>query len=124
MSNGCSSCGYVVYADTEDWEKPLCYKCFSELPESSGSDISKIKLIKDEVMLAEYGQLRAQIKQAEDALAFYADNKSWVRSHGSGYTCAISSDREILFTSKINGENYAGKRAREYFEKYPRGKDE
>lgn len=27
----CSLCGYFILADTEDWEKPLCYQCYVKM---------------------------------------------------------------------------------------------
>lgn len=31
--HGCRRCGGVILADTEDWERPVCYDCFHELGE-------------------------------------------------------------------------------------------
>lgn len=28
--NGCSFCGSIILADTEDWISPLCYECYLE----------------------------------------------------------------------------------------------
>ena len=30
-THGCSICGWVMLADTEDWKHPLCEQCFEEL---------------------------------------------------------------------------------------------
>ena len=47
--HGCSRCGGVILADTEDWKRPACYDCFFSLGEPTTDP--DMKLIDDQAYM-------------------------------------------------------------------------
>lgn len=63
----------------------------------------------------ENDQLKQRLEEAERVIGFYGDVENW---NGDNDGMAVDDDHESFRVSDNEMTNYAGKRAREYLEKY------
>lgn len=97
--SGCTKCGGIILADTEDWFSPLCHTCWQDQgepevePKSEALEMTEIKrrlvncpecknVFGVESLTPEYASLLEKhervlqmLEIAENALEFYADGK-------------------------------------------------